>query len=121
MIQGKLQARYNNAAEMELRIKNMQHLSEVREKMTKQVNLCVPLSLVSNEWVGQLDALLSSNKGGYALKVHVQDEQTGRTLSLTTRKMTVNANNDFFDALTLLGVHFSLNSKPAGQALHAQA
>ena len=106
-IKGRLQDRYNQPGNTEFKISSIQLLSEVREKMLKNLTVKVPVEKVSAEWVDKVDEILRTvsvtHPGSCTLKFKVYDPTDSRILvDLPSRKFKVNPQNDLIDSLEKL-------------------
>ncbi|MDF9799843.1 DNA polymerase-3 subunit alpha [Catalinimonas alkaloidigena] len=101
-IRGKVEERYNQPDVWELRPQSVQLLSEIREKMTKGVQLKIPVEVLDDKLVSDLEKLLLDYQGSCALKVYLQDGMESITVDTMSRKFKVNPVNSFFETVEKL-------------------
>ncbi len=99
LVRGKVQKRYNSEA-LEFRVTNMELLSEVRRNHVKTVTLTMPLWLINQSIINQLEKLAREHKGSALLKFNVYDPETNRSIQLFSRNTKITMDNEllnFFD------------------------
>lgn len=109
-VKGKIQSRWNADDQYEFKISSMQLLSEVREKLTKEVRLQLDLELLDDALVQKLNEAVSQFPGKCALSVSVLDPHTRTEIKLNSRQFRVAPDNAFFKLIESMGgVTFSVN------------
>ncbi len=98
-IKGKVQERYNQPDVWELRPQTIQLLTEVREKLTKGLQLSMDVQFLNTSLIDQLEELFEANPGKCYLKINVVDPTENVTVELQSRKYKVNPHNDLISAL----------------------
>ena len=78
---GSVQNRWNSE-ELEFRIHNIEHLSEIREKMTKALELRMRLKDVNEVIVEEIERLAIANPGKCSLKLFVTGAHEDRVIQL---------------------------------------
>jgi DNA polymerase III subunit alpha len=94
LVKGKVQSRYNSDA-MEFRVSHIELLSEVRRNHVKSVTLTMPLGLISQSLVNQLEKLSKEHKGKALLKFNLYDPETNRSIHLFSRNTKIELDNQF--------------------------
>jgi len=114
-VRGKvIENRWNESVRIEFKISAMQLLSEMREKMLKSITLNVPLRDISDKFIQKLETLVKENTkekdGTCYLKINVMDSEEGIQLTLPSRKVRVNPDNNFLSTIqNMPNVTFKLN------------
>ena len=101
-IKGKVTERYNQPGIWELRPHTIQLLSEIRDKLSKEILLKVKLEDVNDGLVDQLEQLSNDHPGKCPLKVRVSDLDEKISVELLSRKFKVSPENDLIDELEKL-------------------
>jgi DNA polymerase III subunit alpha len=109
-IKGKIQNRWKSEDQFEFKITSMQLLSEVREKLTKEIRLQLDLDLLDGVLVSKLNEAVQAFPGNCALTVSVLDNLTRTEVKLQSRTHRVAPTNEFFKLIESMGgVKFSVN------------
>ncbi len=102
-VRGKVQERYNQSGSMEYKINNIQLLSELREKMIRNITIHVQLSELSEKFVGKLMEAVKENSKSNPRKcnlhVNVFDKEENSSVKLPSRKFRINPDDYFLDML----------------------
>ncbi|MEM6644189.1 MAG: DNA polymerase III subunit alpha [Bacteroidota bacterium] len=95
---GKVQNRWNSE-ELELKISNIEHLSEIRDKMTKGIEIKFSLTDVNDTIVQEIERLAMANPGKCLLKLSLIGIHEGRAIRLDTlsRKFTINPTDELIN------------------------
>lgn len=94
LIKGKVQARFYNPEELELRIKEIHLLSAVREDLINSITIKVKTELVNPELITTLKLLISENPGNKTLKFLLIDHDDKITLPLFSRSIKAGITNE---------------------------
>lgn len=113
-IRGKVQPRWNQPDNMEFKITSMQLLSEVREKLLKNITLTISLSDISDDFIAKLSGILDENakkaKGTCSVKLKVIDYDENFAVELPSRKFKINPDNELLSLFSSeLNVSYRLN------------
>ncbi|MEZ4901511.1 MAG: OB-fold nucleic acid binding domain-containing protein [Spirosomataceae bacterium] len=109
-IKGKIQTRWNADDQYEFKISSMQLLSEVREKLTKEVRLRLDLELLDEGLVQKLNKAVAQYPGACALSVSVIDPNSRTEIKLNSRQFRVKPDNELFKLIESIdGITFSVN------------
>lgn len=98
-VKGKVQQRYNDPNQWELKVTSIQLLAEVREKMVKSFTFKIDITQLSNETTKKLATLAKKHPGSAAIKVLVTDSSEKMFIELPSLKVKVNPNNNFINEL----------------------
>jgi DNA polymerase-3 subunit alpha len=83
----------------EFKISNIQLLSEIREKLSKTVQINLPPRSVDEHTINHIEQLLVKNPGKCAFKVNLVDEKENISVDLLSRKFMVDPNNELLESL----------------------
>lgn len=109
-VKGKIQNRWKAEDQFEFKITSMQLLSEVREKLTKEIRLQLDLELLDTTLVSKLNQAVQAYPGSCALTVSVFDHLSRTEVKLQSRTHRVAPSNEFFKLIENMGgVKFSVN------------
>ncbi len=109
-LKGKVQSRYYNEDQFEFKVLNIQLLTEIREKMCKEVKMKCAIEIIDQEFVSVLQEALVGHPGNCAISLSVVDNESKIEVQLLSRMYRVDPSNELFNRLKLLkGVEFSLN------------
>lgn len=95
----KVQNRFNQPDNFEVKILNAQLLSEVREKMVKGITLKVSLTDINQQLVNQLSELVSTYPGNARLRLNIYDKQERIAVEMPSKKYKVDLNPEFMRIL----------------------
>jgi len=102
-IKGVVKERYNSPGQWELSPQTISLLSEVRERMMKELKLILPLNQLSDKMVEDLDQLIRQYPGACNLAVEVFDPEEKIQVALLSRKVKVEASSELFAKFDRLG------------------
>ncbi|MEQ9401959.1 MAG: DNA polymerase III subunit alpha [Cyclobacteriaceae bacterium] len=103
-----------NSEELELKIHNVEHLSEIREKMTKGLELNVRLEDVNSIIVDEIERIAGMFPGKCLLKLSLTGVHEDRAINLDmlSRKFTIDPTDELIKELrTMEEVDFKILSK----------
>ncbi|MEI6816733.1 MAG: DNA polymerase III subunit alpha [Bacteroidota bacterium] len=98
-VKGKVQQRFGDSNQLEVKVTSIQLLPELREKMVKSFSFKIGLEQLNNEVVKKLTALTKKYPGKTQLKVLVTDTSQKQFIELPATKLRVNPTNLFIDEL----------------------
>jgi DNA polymerase-3 subunit alpha len=109
MFKGKVQARMYNESELEVKVKNITMLPNVREEMVKSISLIVPIQMVTDQLM--LEIMQHSDaKGKIQLKFKIIDPGENLAIDLFSRNTRMNITESFINYLkSTEGLEFKLN------------
>ena len=90
-------------------VKNVRLLDGVGEEMTSSITLKIPVEKISDAVVEEINTLCSDNKGAHKLKLQVYDKEDEVMLSLVSRSRRVRVTGEFVEAVSRMGIKYSLN------------
>ncbi len=109
-MKGKVQSRYYNEDQFEFKIASIQLLTEIREKMCKEVKVYCMLDQIDKQFVTILNDALKVHPGKCTLSLSVLDPESRLEVQMLSRTYQVDASNELLDTLKVLeGVELSLN------------
>lgn len=114
-IVGNFKERYRNNGDYEFKIKQIQLLDDVRDKMAKTITITLPLHELSLGFVKGLEAIVKRNHEESEelkcdLKFTILDYENELSLDLLSKSVKVNPDNEFIKAIEKIqGVQFKLN------------
>jgi DNA polymerase-3 subunit alpha len=98
-IKGKMQKRWGNEDQYELKVQNIELLSEVRERAIKNIHLQVDLQFLSERLVAELETLLQAYKGATPLRMTLFDSKENIQVQAFSKKYAVNVENTLLEVL----------------------
>ncbi len=108
-IKGKVQQRYMQNDAFELKISQMQLLSELKDKVFTSLTIKLPIAAVNEKTITDIEDLLKANPGKGQLHLMVEDEEQQLQLKLNSRTKQVQINGEAMQKLQQLGLEFSVN------------
>ncbi len=90
---------WKKSDEEELKILNIMHLSEVRDKMTKGLQLDIDLDGLNEQLIDDLENISKEFHGKMPLKINVMDKQKNMQVEMLSRKFNVNPSNEFLEKM----------------------
>jgi DNA polymerase-3 subunit alpha len=95
MLTGKVEAHRFNDDEFEFKVKEMNLLTDIGEKMIKSVNLSISLDSISKKLVNDLLAMVQKHKGKTTIKFRIYDSVQKISIDLFSRNFRVELNKEF--------------------------
>jgi len=83
----------------EFKISNIQLLSEIREKLSKAVQLNIKPTSVNEDIINQIEEVLANNPGKCSFKVNLMEADENISIDLLSRKFLVNPNDELISSL----------------------
>ena len=99
---GKVEERYNQQGEWEFRPRVIQLLSNIREDLSKEIQVNVDVTLLNEELVNQLEMIAKENPGKCKFVVTLYSAEESMKVELLSKRYMVNPNNHLIEGLTLL-------------------
>ncbi|UEG52357.1 DNA polymerase III subunit alpha [Mucilaginibacter daejeonensis] len=111
-IKGTVEEKYRQKDNWDLRLSAINLLSEMRDKMTKSLTVCMHLHNINEQFVDELERLISVNNQKYdvkncALRVMIKDGEENLFIDLPSKTCRINPSDDF-----LAGVYGLTNVQP---------
>ena len=100
-IQGVIQNRWKGG-ELELKIRSISLLSDLREKLTKGINIQINLDDLNPSTVNELIELATSHAGTCDLKLNIRDAESGKIAKLLSRKFKVDPADELLEKLNTM-------------------
>jgi DNA polymerase-3 subunit alpha len=98
-ITGHVVERYKKAGIWELRPRKLSLLSEIREKMSKSLQLHLPVQQVNVDLANRLEQILAEYPGKCPLMLHLTDSEEAMQVVGLSRGYKVKPSNAFFEAV----------------------
>ncbi len=114
-LRGMVQERYRQPENWGFEIKNVQLLSELREKLAKSITIQLPLHQLDEEKVSKLSSIIAANGTHEAnrncqLRFLVLDHEEKISLEMPSKGIKIDPNNDFMTSLLAIeGLKYKLN------------
>jgi DNA polymerase-3 subunit alpha len=109
-IKGKVQNRYNQPDNFELKVLSIQILSELREKMVKAITLKIALTDISEPFLDSITSLLETHPGTCRVRISVYDKNEKMIIEMPSKKYKVDVNSQFVQQLNRIAeVKFKVN------------
>ena len=86
----KIQPRPFGNAELEINVKSVNMLANVREEMVKSISIIVPVQLITDELIVEIKNHTDNTKGKVELKFKLIDKTENMTVDLYSRTMRIN-------------------------------
>ena len=110
LVKGKVQKRMFREDELAVRIQNIHLLTSVKDELIKSLTVIIPLDRLNDDLVGNLKELTVNNKGNTELKIMVADPVEKISISLFSRSLKVELNNDLISFIeSVPGLEFKVN------------
>ncbi len=111
-VKGKIEERFRNSGNFEFKVSNIQLLSELRDKLAKNITIQVPLKELSDEFISKVNDIINENAKveprNCVLRFKVIDDEN-ISVELPSKRIKVNPNNDFLELLHSNNLDFKLN------------
>jgi len=109
-MKGRVELRWGSSDQFELKPTRIELLSEIREKMSKEIQIQIDMTILNSQLVKDLDNLLKAHPGSCQLKMSVHDREERIELAMVSRKYKVSPSNELIRKLSeWQGVSYRLN------------
>jgi DNA polymerase-3 subunit alpha len=109
-IKGKVQNRWRNEDQFEFKPQSISLLTELREKLCKQISIKIDISQLTPPFVEDLYQTFESHPGKCKLSIYVSDPENRMEIQMMSRALTVAPENSLLKALEQdYGLKVSLN------------
>ncbi|MFM7015069.1 MAG: DNA polymerase III subunit alpha, partial [Bacteroidota bacterium] len=98
-IRGRVQPRFANSTDLELKVTGMEYLKDAADKMVKMVNLRMRLRDVKSNKVELIESLLKDHEGKTPLKIQIYDLDNNVNLAFESTKFKLKVNAQLLDDL----------------------
>jgi DNA polymerase-3 subunit alpha len=99
MISGKVQPRIYNPEELEFKVKSITLLSQVRTDMIQSITLKIPVELVTDDLIRQLNKAIGEVKGNVKLSFLVYDSLEKHSVEMFSRSRKIEITNELIHFL----------------------
>ena len=96
LIRGKVEASYYREGEFEFKVKSVNLLTEARDEFVKSIQLTIPISIITPEFVNELQKV-SSTKGNILFKFNIFDPGEKLSVNLFSRSKRIKISDRFLD------------------------
>ncbi|MFN5182787.1 MAG: DNA polymerase III subunit alpha [Bacteroidota bacterium] len=109
-VRARVQERYNQPGNLEVKISKMQLLSDIKDREFKSIKIKIGVNDLNADLLEQVDALIKNHSNGKCnLEVTVDDPSENMSVKLFSKTIKVNLDSDFLDELTRMkNVEFEL-------------
>ncbi len=94
IIKGRIQPKYYNEEELELKVKSMSLLADAKEDLIKSISLDIPLSFINKENIEKLGEITENNKGDVTMKFRVIERGENLAVSLFSRSKRISLSKE---------------------------
>jgi DNA polymerase III subunit alpha len=112
-IRGKVSERFRNSGNWEFKVSNIQLLSELRDKLARNITIHVPLRFLNDTFIDQFNSIITENAKieprNCILRFKVIDNEENITVELPSKRIKVSPSNEFIEMLRENGLDFKLN------------
>ncbi len=105
---GSFKQRYNSE-EVEFKLEKVELLESIVGSMVESVTLQVPIELLNEKLLNEIDRLCKEHKGKHLLKVRLLDNVNRNALAFSSQARKVNADSVFVGEMEKLGLECKLN------------
>ncbi|HEY9560116.1 MAG TPA: DNA polymerase III subunit alpha [Anseongella sp.] len=98
-ITARVEERFRNAELLEIRINQMQLLSEVKDKMTRSVTLSVSLNDIAAPFISRIEELVKEHPGKCGLKISINDPLENIGVDMPSKTYKVAISEEFLSGL----------------------
>ena len=89
MITGKVQSRFNDPGLLEFKVKNINLLSTARNELIQSITLHIPLHLVNDEFISQLNRAIGDARGNVKIGFTIYDPAEKHSVEMFSRSRKV--------------------------------
>ncbi len=94
VIKGRIQPKYYNEDELELKVKSMSLLADAKEDLIKSISLDIPLSFINKKNIEKLGEIAEQNKGEVTMKFRVIEREENLAVSLFSRSKRISLSKE---------------------------
>ena len=107
---GKVQQKPYGDNELEIKVKSINMLSNIREEMVKSISIVVPVQLVTDDLITELKAHTNNAKGKVELKFKIIDREENMAVDMHSRGQRIDLTEELLTYLKLREeIEFKLN------------
>jgi DNA polymerase-3 subunit alpha len=108
LVRGKIEARYGRDDEVEVKVQNMELLSEILDKLTRNITINLPLNTIDDKMADNINALVVAHPGKCSLRFRIMDAENNFSIEMMTKKYKVSG-SEFLKSLMANEIGFKLN------------
>ncbi|HYH55394.1 MAG TPA: OB-fold nucleic acid binding domain-containing protein, partial [Anseongella sp.] len=109
-ITARVEERFRNAEMLEIRINQMQLLSEIKDKMTRNVTLSVSINDLAEPFIDRLEHLVRNHPGNCSLKISVSDPLENIGVDMPSKTFKVAISEEFLSEMSRIDkISYRLN------------
>ncbi|MCF8223934.1 MAG: DNA polymerase III subunit alpha [Bacteroidales bacterium] len=110
MVRGKVRKKMYREDELEVKINNIHLLTSVKDELIRSITVIIPIDRVNDELIDEIKGMALKNKGKTELKVVVADTVEKMSVSLFSRSLKLELNNEFMNYIEdIPGIEFKVN------------
>ncbi len=110
LVKGKVRKRMFREDELEVKIQNIHLLTSVKDELIRSLTVIIPVDRLNDDLVDKLKELAVRNTGKTELKIVVADPVEKISISLFSRSLKVELNNDLISFIeSVPGLEFKVN------------
>jgi DNA polymerase-3 subunit alpha len=99
---------FRDQNEFELKIIDIKFLADTVEKLSKRLCLDIPLEVINDNLIEELESLFATNKGRCALEFNIVDRENRTSVPLTSRTMLIQPGLDLIHTLETFDIEYQL-------------
>lgn len=107
-VKGKYSPKWSDANSYELRVNEIRLLDEVRNEKIKGVSINLPIQMITEQFINELDDMCMKFGGDQVLSVNVLDINDKIKLTLNAFNRKINADSLFVAALEKMGIDYKV-------------
>lgn len=109
-LRARVQGRYHNPDQLELRPTMVTYLSDLADKMARSFTLKMSVSAISAQLIDRIAETLNNSPGNCLVKVQIQDPLDNISVELPSKRVRVRINRRLIEELEAIGIsEFKLN------------
>jgi len=101
--------RVRDTEEFRMKITQVKHLDTLGNSLAHSIVLKLPLQLVDEAFIAQLDAICQRHKGKHQLKMKILDYQNQQSMDLVSKDTKINVSNELISDLDKMGLEYTLS------------
>ncbi len=111
-IKGTIEEKFRQKDNWDLRIAVMDLLSEMRDKLTKSLTVCIDMNMLNSKLLDDIQHMIDDNNQRYPVKncklrFQIRDREEVMLVELSSKSFKVNPSDDF-----MAGIHSLTNEEP---------
>ena len=99
LIKGRIQPKYYNQEDFELKVKSMSLLADAKEDIIKSISLDIPLWFINQNTIDRLNDIAEKNKGEILLKFRVIEREDNIAVSMFSRSKRISLSKEVLNFL----------------------